>query len=820
MPENSPDKKIIEIGHVRPREITAEMTESYIDYAMSVIISRALPDVRDGLKPVQRRILYAAYEMGLSHTTKYRKSAAVIGETMAKFHPHGDAPIYEAMGRMAQNFSLRYPLVDGQGNWGNIDGDELAAARYTECRLSKIGEEMLKDIEKETVNFVDNYDATRKEPVVLPSPLPQLLVNGTLGIAVGMATNIPPHNLSEVCQALTYLLDRPGAETPEILEFIKGPDFPTGGIVYGGKEITTTYSQGKGGILVRGKAEVIEDKQGKKQIIISEIPFQVSKSRLLEQFAKLVEQKRIRDIKDIRDESDKEGMRIVIDLSRSAFPKKILNRLYKLTELQKTFHLNMIALVDGIQPCLLNLVDVLSYFLKHKKEVVIKRTGFDLQRAKERAHILAGLHKCLTKIDAVIKTIKASENREAAKINLMEEFGLTEIQATAILETRLQQLARLERGKIETELKEKKKLIQRLEAILKSPEEIKKLIKEELKEIQEKYGDVRKTKIIRGKVSEISEEDLVPLEETVIILTQKGFIKREKPSSYKSQKRGGKGVLGAKIGEEDIISHFVLAQTHDLLLFFTDIGRVFQLPAYEIPEGTRLSRGKHIANFIEVAPEEKILNILPQQKKQEKTKYLLMATRKGLIKKTAIEEFENVRKSGLIAIRLKKDDSLVDARKTSGKDLIILASQKGKAIIFKEKDLRPMGRTTAGNIGIKIRKDDKVIGVEIIPDAKETKLHLLTVTENGFGKRSPISQYRIQRRGGAGLKTAKLNNKTGHLAAVQILTNEQEYLIIISQKSQVIKTRLNTVRLASRATQGVKLINLRNGDKVASVICV
>lgn len=834
MSKNTQDKKTSEVGYIKPREITAEMADSYIDYAMSVIISRALPDVRDGLKPVQRRILFAMLEEGLRHDAKFRKSATVVGATLGRYHPHGDVPVYEAMVRMAQDFSLRYPLVKGQGNFGSIDSDPPAASRYTEAKLSKIGEEMLKDIEKETVDFTPNYDGTRKEPVVLPSPLPQLLLNGTIGIAVGMATNIPPHNLLEVCQALIYLLDHPKAETAELLKFIKGPDFPTGGIVYDGREIASAYSQGKGSILMRGKAEVVEGERGKKQIIVSEIPFQVSKANLLEKFAKLVEQKQVDGVKDIRDESDREGMRIVIELSRTAFPQKVLNRLYKFTDLQKFFHLNMIALIDGLQPRVLNLADVLKYFLVHRKEVVKRRAEFELKRAKERAHILEGLQKCLSEIDAVIKTIKQSKDRETASENLIKKFGLTLVQARAVLEIKLQQLARLERQRIEEELKEKKRQIRELEALLKSPEKIKELIKKELKEIAEVYGDKRKTRVIRGRASEISEEDLVPLEETVIILTRKGFIKRVKPSSYKAQKRGGKGILGAKIGEDDIISRFLLAQTHDLLLFFTDSGKVFQVPAYEIPEGTRLSRGKNIANFLEVSSDEKILDILPRRKKEEEAKYLLMATRAGLVKKTAIEEFENVRKTGLIAIRLKKGDLLKKVVKTSGEDSIILINRKGKAIVFKEKDLRPMSRIAAGNIGMRLNKDDAVIGMaavtrlttspEVRPQEKSgaapRKLQLLVVSERGFGKRTALSQYRVQKRGGRGLIAAKLNNKTGDLAAAKILTGEEEHLIIISQKGHVIKTSLNSVRSLSRTAQGVKLINLARGDKVASVICV
>lgn len=831
-----------EIGYVKPREITEEMTDSYIDYAMSVIVSRALPDVRDGLKPVHRRILYTMYKMGLLSGAKFRKSATVVGDCMGKFHPHGDAAIYDALVRMAQDFSLRYPLIQGQGNMGSIDGDPPSAMRYSEVRLSRVGEEMLQDIEKDTVDLTDNYDATRQEPAILPSPLPQLLLNGTLGIAVGMATNIPPHNLTELCQALIYLVDHPKAETPDLLKFIKGPDFPTGGIIYGGRDLAGTYSQGKGRILVRGRAEIRQEEKRDK-IIISEIPYQVQKSSLLEHFAKLVEQKVLGGVKDIRDESDREGMRIVIELHRTAFPQKILNRLYKFTDLQRTFHLNMIALVDGLQPRLLGLVEVLSCFLAHRREVVTRRAKFDLARAKERTHILEGLHKCLARIDAVIKTIKASKDREQAMANLKKKFRLTEVQAKAILETRLQQLAKLERAKIEQELKEKKKLIKELETLLKSPEKLKALIKQELKGLQERYPEERRTRVMMRQASEISEEDLIPQEETVIILTQKGFIKRVRPASYKAQRRGGKGVIGAKVGEDDVIEHFLLANTHDALLFFTDSGKVFQVPSYEIPEATRASKGKGLANFLDITPEDKILDVLPLTKEEKAAKYLLMATEQGLVKKTAIEEFDKVRRSGLIAIKLKKGDLLKEVAKTSGEDKVIIITQKGQAILFKEKDVRVMGRASAGVQGIRLAKDDRVIGMGTFKTQnssiqgamrpvrklkaqshnlrlKSKKLYLLTVSELGFGKRTPLDQYRLQRRGGSGIKTAKLTKKTGELAAAQVLTGEEEELILVSQKGQVIKTPLKSVRLTSRISQGVKVMKLGRGDKVASVICV
>jgi len=824
--ENNSQKTTTEIGYVKPREITQEMKESYIDYAMSVIVSRALPDVRDGLKPVHRKILYTMLEEGLRHDAKFRKCAAVIGAALAKYHPHGDIAVYDALVRMAQDFSLRYPLIQGQGNFGSIDGDSAAAYRYTEARLSKIGEEMLKDIEKNTVDFIDNYDATRKEPTVLPSPLPQLLLNGSLGIAVGMATNIPPHNLSEVSDAAIYLIDHPKAVTEDLFKFIKGPDFPTGGVIYNQKEIITAYSQGKGPIVMRGKAEVVEGKNGGRlQIIISEIPFQVQKSSLVKQFADLVQQKKIEGIKDIRDESDREGMRIVIELKSDAYPQKILNRLYKFSGLQKTFHLNMLALVEGIQPRVLNLAEFLNYFILHRKEVVFRRTKHDLEKARERAHILEGLHKCLANIDAVIKTIKNSESREIAQKNLIKRFKLTQIQANAILETKLAALAKLERKKIEDELKEIQARIKELSAILKNPQRIKEVIKKELSSLKENFGDERKTKVHLQEVGEIAEEDLIPSQDSIITLTQGGYIKRINPTVYKIQKRGGKGILGMKTLQDDIVEHFLLANTHDSLLFFTDLGKVFRTFVYEIPEGTRVARGRGLLNFLEIALKEKVLSIFPLGKADaaQEIKYLAMVTQNGIIKKTALSEFENVRKSGLIAITLKKDDLLKKVCKSTGQDEVILTTKKGQTIRFKEKDIREMGRQAAGVKGIRLRKGDKVVGMDIIKNMNEklkTKNYLLVVTENGYGKRTDLKEYRLQKRGGSGIKTAKIISKTGDLVASKILSGLEEDLIVISQKGQVIRTKIATIPKLSRATQGVKIMRLEEGDRVASAIYI
>lgn len=816
-------KQNTEIGLIKPREIIEEMKESYIDYAMSVIISRALPDVRDGLKPVHRRILYAMHEMGLNASAKYRKSATTVGEVLGKFHPHGDIPVYDALTRMAQDFSLRYPLIDGQGNFGSIDGDPPAAMRYTECRLSKIGEEMLKDIEKETVDFIDNYDGTRKEPQVLPSPIPQLLLNGSLGIAVGMATNIPPHNLSEVCDALIHLIDYPKTNSEDLFKFIKGPDFPTAGQIFDKSAIIQAYSQGKGPILMRGKTEIIEqEKTGRFQIVISEIPFQVQKSTLIEQLANLVSEKKIEGIKDIRDESDKEGMRIVIELQKDAYPQKILNRIYKFSDLQKTFHLNMLALVDGIQPRVLSLSEFLNYFISHRKEVVFRRTKFDLEKSKERVHILEGLHKCLSKIDEVIQTIKKSENREEAKKNLIKKFKLTEIQANAILETKLSALAKLERKRIEEELKQMRLRIEELSAILKSPQKIKQVIKKEISLLKENFGDERKTKVYFQKIDEIAEEDLIPQEETIITLTQGGYIKRINPKIYKIQKRGGKGILGMRTLQDDTVSHFLTAKTHDSLFFFTDSGKVFRTLVYEIPEGNRVARGRGLLNFLEISPQEKILSLITLSKIDQdlKIRYLVMITENGIIKKTSLTEFENVRRTGLLAITLKRGDLLKSVKKTIGDDEIILVTKKGQIIRFKEKEIRPMGRQASGIKGIRLKRGDKVIGMDVIKSQSlNLKFQILIITEQGYGKRTDLKEYRLQSRGGSGIKTAKITSKTGEIVNLHLLTGQEEDLIVISQKGQVIRTKISQIPKLSRATQGVKIMKLEKEDKIASITC-
>lgn len=723
-----------------------------------------------------------------------------------------------------------FALAAGIFVHNSIDGDPAASMRYSEAKLSRIGEAMLNDIEKNTVDFMDNYDGTRKEPTVLPSPVPQLLLNGSFGIAVGMATSIPTHNLSELCDALIFLIDNPKSATEDLFQFIKGPDFPTGGIIYGKKDIIAAYSQGKGPMVVRGKAEVVENGKGEsEQIIITEIPFQVQKSSLVEQFANLVQEKRVIGIRDIRDESDRDGMRIVIDLQRGSYPQKILNRLYKFTDLQKTFHLNMLALVDGLQPRVLSLVDVLNYFVEHRKIVVERRTKYDLERAKERVHILEGLHKCLDKIELVIKIIRGSKDRDDAKSNLMDKIKLSEIQANAVLETKLAALARLERLKIEEELKALLSKIKEYTEILKSPQKIKSVIKKELKEIKEKYGDERKTKIFSQQIGEIAEEDLIPQEETIITMTQGGYIKRINPATYKIQKRGGKGILGMKTLQDDIVEHLLLSQTHDSLFFFTDSGKVFSTVVYDIPEGTRVARGRGLLNFIELSAQEKVLSLLTTDKKDAEAgvKDLVMITQNGIIKRTALSDFKNVRKSGLIAIKLLRGDLLKKVVKSTGGDDVIIATKKGQSILFKEKQIREMGRPAAGVRGIALKKGDKVVGMDVVKTSapkkegeKPLEQHLLVVMENGYGKRTSIKEYRMQGRGGSGIKTANITSKTGELVFATVLTGEEEDLIVISQKGHVIRTEIGAIPKLSRATQGVRIMRLEENDKVASAMCI
>lgn len=814
-----PESKLTPVANVEDREISTELQESYLDYAMSVIVSRALPDVRDGMKPVHRRILWTMWESGLTHGSKFRKSATVVGDTLGKYHPHGDMAVYDAMVRLAQDFSLRYPMVEGQGNFGSIDGDSAAAHRYTEARLAKIADEMLTDIEKETIDWRPNYDGTRQEPSVLPAKLPNLLLNGAVGIAVGMATNIPPHNLGEVADAILHLADNPKATANDLLEFIKGPDFPTGGIIYDKKAITEAYISGHGTITTRGLAEIKEGKGDSKNdyyIEISEIPYQVNKSELIIKIAELVTEKKIEGIRDVRDESDKNGISIIIELKSNATPQKVLNQLYEYTDLQKNFNMNMIALANGLQPEVMSIKDVLAAYLVHRNEIVRRRAQFDLKKAEERAHILMGLSKALSIIDKVIATIKKSKDREDAKGNLIKNFKFSERQTDAILEMKLQTLANLEREKIENEFKEKQKLIAELTLLLKSPAKILKVIKDEVAELKAKFSDDRRTKVINSGLGEFKEEDLIPAEETIITLSQGGYIKRVPPASFKTQGRGGKGLIGSDVNEEDFLAHFIAANTHDNILFFTDHGRVFQTKVYEIPQGTRTAKGKPIHNFLEIPTEEKVNAIIAYGKAADG--HLVMVTKNGMIKKTSLKDFQNVRRNGIIAIGLKKGDLLKWVKLSSGSDDIVITTAMGQAIRFKESQIRSMGRTAAGVRGIRLKNSDQVSSMDLVgKDDKNAKL--LVVMANGFGKQTPIPQYKVQRRGGSGVKTAKITSKTGQLVAAHLVTDEEE-LLALSAKGQIIRTPLGTIRVASRATQGVKIMTLNSGDKVAGIVCL
>ena len=819
-------KSSTSFGIIEPRPIVDEMRKSYLDYAMSVIVGRALPDVRDGLKPVHRRILYAMWDIGLKAGARFRKSATVVGEVLGKYHPHGDTAVYDSMVRMAQDFSMRAPLVNGQGNFGSMDGDNAAAMRYTEAKLSAIAEEMLFDIDKNTVDFIPNFDGSHKEPRVMPSKLPNLLLNGSMGIAVGMATEIPPHNLRELIEAVIHLIDNPEASVEDLMQFIKGPDFPTGGIIYNQKDILQAYATGKGGIVVRGRAEIEESKGGAFQIIITEIPFQVNKSALVEKIAMLVKDKKLEGIRDLRDESDREGVRVVVDLKKDAYPKKVLNSIYKQTSLQTAFHVNMLALVDGIQPKVLTLKMILEEYIKHREAVIKRRTQFDLDKARERAHILDGLTIALNNIDAVIKTIKASKDKEVAKVNLIKMFKLTERQAVAILEMRLSSLANLERLKIENELKEKRALIKELEAILKSGGKIKSIIKDEIKALSDKFGNDRRTEVVAHGAKEFSTEDLVPNEEAMVLMTRDGYIKRLSPDTFKSQARGGKGVIGLTTKEEDSVEFMFTTMTHADILFFTTKGRIFQLKAYEIPVAARTAKGQAIVNFLQLPGGEKVTSILPLDK-ISRIKYLFFATEKGLVKKVETEAFKNVRRSGLIAIKVKDDDKLIWVKPTAGDDHILLITAQGQAIRFKETDVRDMGRNATGVRGIRLKKQgDAVIGMGVIKTDKEKmkKYQVLSVMEQGFGKRTDLSNYKTQGRGGSGVKTAKVTGKTGKLTNAFIVNTEtmaEKDLIIISENGQVIRLPFKSVKESGRDTQGVHLMRFKESDdKVAGVTWV
>ena len=803
--------------NVIAQDISSEMRTSFIDYAMSVITDRALPDVRDGLKPVHRRILFSMHEKGLTFNAKFRKSATVVGDVLGNYHPHGDSSVYEAMVKMAQDFSFRYPLVIGQGNFGSIDGDSAAAYRYTEAKMSRISGELLNDIDRETVDFKPNYDGTKKEPVVLPATLPNLLLNGTLGIAVGMATNFPPHNLGELVDATNHLIDEPDATSDDLVKFVKGPDFPMGGVVFGEKDIKHAYSSGRGGVVVRGEAEIIEDKN-LNQIIITSLPFRVNKANLIVKIADLVREKKLEGIRGLRDESTRD-IRVVIDLKNGAYPQVVLNYLYKHTELESTFHYNMVALVDGV-PQTLSLKGVLSNFIGHRQIVVRRRTEYDLRKAEEREHILLGLKKALDHIDKVISLIRASKDTATAHANLMKEFKFSDLQATAILEMKLQKLAGLERKNVELELKEKQDFIKECKDLLASPKKILAVVKKELGEMKEKYGDARRTKVVKHAAGSISLEDMIPDEESMLVYTKGGYIKRTNPGEYRQQNRGGVGVVDLDTKEEDFITLFMSATTHSDMLFFSDKGKAYQIKMYDIPEGKRATRGKSIMNFISLSGEEKVTSILSMPKSAKDSKLsLFMVTKHGTIKKCSADSFKDVRKTGIIAIKLEAGDELLAAIFTEKGDDIILTTAKGQAIRFKESDAREMGRTAGGVRGMKLGKGDFIVGADVIHKDAE-KPELLVMSENGYGKKTAIKEYKAQKRGGSGIKTAKVTAKIGQLMVAKVVTPAFTELVAISKKSQVIRITMKDVPTLGRDTQGVRIMKLREGDSIASLSCL
>lgn len=792
-----------------PVYIEDEVKDSYLNYAMSVIVGRALPDVRDGLKPVHRRVLFAMQELSLEHNKPYKKSARIVGEILGKYHPHGDMAVYDTLVRMAQDFSLRYPLVDGQGNFGSIDGDAAAAMRYTEARMDAIAEEMLADIDKDTVNFGPNFDGSLKEPLLLPAKLPNLLVNGSSGIAVGMATNIPPHNLNEVADALIYLLDHPEAEVKDLLRFIKGPDFPTGGIICGKGGIKDAYATGRGKLTVRAKATIERQKGGKDLIVVTEIPYQVQKSSLIEAIANLVDEKKIEGISDIRDESDKEGMRIVVELKRDIEPQIVLNQLFKHTQLEGTFGIIMLALVEN-RPRVLNLRQILDSYIDHRKIIIRRRTQFELDKALKRAHILEGLKIALKFIDRIVKVIKTSKSVEAARENLIREFGLSEIQAQAILEMQLQRLTALERDKIDAEYAELLKKIEICKAILASEKKIEAIIKDELEELKKKYGDERRTEIV-GEVEELEVEDLIAEEDVVVTISHGGYIKRLPVSAYRRQKRGGRGATGAEVKEEDFIEHLFVASTKDYLLIFTDKGQAHWLKVYEIPQGSRTSKGKAIVNLLQIKSDEKISSTIPVKEFSE-DKYLVMVTRQGLIKKTGLAAYSNPRKGGIIGITLEKNDELIGVELTDGKQELLLGTKEGKAVRFPEAQVRDMGRGAKGVRGINLSKKDEVIAMVLA----QKDATILTVTELGFAKRTPFKEYRITRRGGKGIINIKVTNKNGQAVSLKTVSDRDE-LMVITQNGMFLRCAIKDIRPTGRAAMGVRLIKLEDKDKVSCV---
>lgn len=819
--ENTPELEILppEQNHSRELELrTVEdvMEDSYLRYSMSVIVARALPDVRDGLKPVHRRILYSMEKNGWRAGSKFVKSARITGDVMGKYHPHGDAAIYDSMVRMAQDWSMRYVLVDGQGNFGSMDGDPPAAQRYTEARMARVGNELLSDLDKDTVDFRDNYDGSEVEPEVLPAKLPNLLLNGQIGIAVGMATSIPPHNLTEVANATIHLIDNPEATLDDLLEHLKGPDFPTGGIIFGKDSLRAAYATGRGGIVVRGVANIEErSKKGTHRIVISEVPYGLNKASLLEKIADLVKDKKIVGISDLRDESARGVVRVVVDLKKDAYPKKVLNQLYKLTPLQTSFHFNVLALVDGIQPRVLGLSDILHEYIKHRQVVVRRRTEFELKKAEARAHILEGLSIALDHIDEVIQVIRASQTTEEAQVNLIAKFKLTEIQAKAILAMQLRQLAGLERKKIEDELAELRKLIAELKAILADEKRILGIIKDELVELRDKYGDERRTKIIPQELGKFSDEELIPDEQVVVTLTSANYIKRSPEAEYKKQGRGGKGRRGMSTRDEDLIEHVVMASTHDYLLFFTNRGRVFRLKAYEVPASGLNAKGVAIVNLLQLQPEEMVSAVI-RVSRNEENGYLFMCTTRGVVKKTAYEQYKNVRGSGLIAINLDDNDELRWIRFSNGDDEVVISTLLGQAIRFHEKDVRPMGRVSRGVRGIRLRPGDQVIGMDLVQENSS----IFVISELGYGKRTKVSQFTSHARGGVGIRSAVVNTKTGKLVGVGTLNEEANEVIIISTLGQTIRLGLKDIPELGRATQGVRIMRLNANDTVASLALV
>jgi DNA gyrase subunit A len=819
--ENQPavEGQVLQASHsrvVEARTVENVMEDSYLRYSMSVIIERALPDVRDGMKPVHRRILYSMNSDGLRSSARHRKSANVVGAVMGKYHPHGDAAIYDAMVRMAQPWSLRYMLINGQGNFGSMDGDPPAAMRYTEAKMARLADELLADIDKETVPFRDNYDGTTQEPEVLPGKLPNLLLNGQLGIAVGMATNIPPHNLGELIDATVHQIDHDDATLDDLLQYIKGPDFPTGGIVFGKESLRTAYATGRGGIVVRGVAEIVEGNKGRHQIIITEIPYALNKASLIEKIADLHKEKKVSGIADLRDESARGNVRIVIDLKKDAYPKKLLNQLYKLTPLQMSFHYNMMALVDGIQPRVLGLQDIVQEHIKHRRVVVRRRTEYELRKAKERAHILEGLKIALDHIDEVINTIRSSETTDEAQINLMKRFGLTEIQAKAILAMQLRTLAGLERQKIEDELAELLKTIAHLESILADEKKILAIVKDEMLALKKQYNDERRTQIIPQELGKLSDEDLVPDEQVVVTLTSANYIKRSPIADYKKQGRGGKGRRGMTTREEDVIEHVVNASTHDFLLFFTNKGRVFRLKTYEVPMVNLNAKGVALVNLLQLQPEETVSSVI-NVSKQSNIGNLFMCTVRGVVKKTPFEQYQNVRSSGLIAINLDDGDELKWIRMTSGDNEVVISTAQGQAIRFHEKDVRPMGRVSRGVRGIRLRTGDQVIGMDIVQEGSS----IFVISQYGYGKRTKVSQFTPHARGGVGIRSAVVSDKTGKLVGVKTLTgDETQEVIIVSSQGQTIRLGLKDIPSLGRATQGVRIMRLNGSDEVVSLALV